>query len=65
MMYCMNKFALQLNVLTSKLQEKLPPTDSRLRPDVKNWEDGKHKESTEEKERLEINQRNRKKILKE
>ena len=61
----MNKFALQLNVLTNTLKDKLPPTDSRLRPDVKNWEDGKHKESTEEKERLEINQRNRKKILKE
>ena len=61
----MNKFALQLNVLTDKLKDKLPPTDSRLRPDIKIWENGKQKESSEEKERLEINQRNRKKINKE
>ena len=61
----MNKFAIQLNVLTDKLRKKLPPTDSRLRPDNRYWENGKHKESSEEKLRLEINQRNRKKALKE
>lgn len=31
LMYNMNKFGLQLNVLTDTLKEKLPPTDSRFR----------------------------------
>ena len=31
--YHMSKFALMLNNLTDQLRSKLPPTDSRLRPD--------------------------------
>jgi len=33
-MYHFTQFALQLNYLSPKLQKKLPPTDSRLRPDL-------------------------------
>ena len=54
-MYGMNSFALQLNILTDKLKEKLPPTDSRLRKDVRAWESGNQQESTDEKARLENN----------
>ena len=31
--YYMSKFALMLNNLTDQMKTKLPPTDSRLRPD--------------------------------
>lgn len=32
-MYHFSNFALQLNYLTPELKERLPPTDTRLRPD--------------------------------
>ena len=51
--YCMNNFALQLNLLPEKLMKKLPPTDSRLRPDIRAWENGEADLATKEKERLE------------
>mmetsp|Transcript_25632 Transcript_25632/g.39440 ORF Transcript_25632/g.39440 Transcript_25632/m.39440 type:complete len:177 (+) Transcript_25632:1941-2471(+) len=65
LMYGMNSFALQINLLTDALKEKLPPTDSRLRMDTRLWESGKQDESSNEKTRIEVNQRNRKKALKE
>jgi hypothetical protein len=34
----MNLYALQLNNLSEKLKSKLPPTDSRFRPDIRSWE---------------------------
>lgn len=37
-MYGMNLYALQMNNLTDSLKVKLPPTDSRLRPDMRLWE---------------------------
>ena len=49
----MNNFALQLNLLPDKLMKKLPPTDSRLRPDIRAWENGEADLATKEKERLE------------
>jgi oxysterol-binding protein-related protein 3/6/7 len=46
-MYNMNAFSLQLNLLTDELKDKLPPTDSRMRPDVRAWEEGKVDEASE------------------
>jgi hypothetical protein len=51
--YCMNTFAIQLNLLPSNLKLKLPPTDSRLRPDLRAWENGDADLASKEKERLE------------
>jgi len=61
MMYGFNSFTLQLNLINNILKEKLPPTDSRFRPDVQLWEEGKQEEASDEKNRLENNQRARKK----
>lgn len=36
----MNLIALQLNATSDKLEAKLPPTDSRLRPDMRALENG-------------------------
>jgi hypothetical protein len=38
--YGMNMFSLQLNLLSQDLALKLPPTDSRFRPDLRAWEYG-------------------------
>lgn len=65
MMYNMNSYSLQLNLLTDKLKAKLPPTDCRLRTDMRTWEEGKLEEATEIKNKLEVWQRQRKKALKE
>jgi hypothetical protein len=51
--------------MTDKLKAKLPPTDCRLRMDMRLWEEGKLEEATEIKNKLEVNQRLRKKALKE
>ncbi|XP_019164594.1 PREDICTED: oxysterol-binding protein-related protein 2A-like [Ipomoea nil] len=40
--YNMSAFAITLNELTPGLQEKLPPTDSRLRPDQRYLENGEY-----------------------
>jgi hypothetical protein len=63
--YGMNNFALQLNYLTPSLEQKLPPTDSRLRPDLRAWENGNLDLATSEKTRLEDNQRQRRNKLKD
>lgn len=64
-MFGFNYYTLQLNDLTDKIQEKLPPTDSRLRMDVRYWEENELSEATNEKNRLEHNQRERRKQVKE
>jgi len=64
-MFGMNIFALQLNLLSDALKAKLPPTDSRLRPDIRAWEGADLKEAEAEKDRLEINQRKRRNAFKE
>lgn len=51
--YGMNNFSIQLNFLNDELKAKLPPTDSRLRPDLRGWEDGDLDLATAEKARLE------------
>ena len=53
----MSKFALMLNNLTPQLKKKLPPTDSRLRPDQRALEEGNIDFAASEKQRLEEKQR--------
>ncbi|KAF8032842.1 hypothetical protein BT93_D1660 [Corymbia citriodora subsp. variegata] len=55
--YNMSSFAITLNELTPGLQEKLPPTDSRLRPDQRHLENGEYEKANAEKQRLEKRQR--------
>ncbi|KAK4748545.1 hypothetical protein SAY87_015131 [Trapa incisa] len=55
--YNMTSFAITLNELTPGLQEKLPPTDSRLRPDQRHLENGEYDKANAEKQRLEKRQR--------
>ncbi|KAK7267254.1 hypothetical protein RIF29_19921 [Crotalaria pallida] len=50
-------FAITLNELTPGLKEKLPPTDSRLRPDQRYLENGEFEMANSEKLRLEQRQR--------
>ncbi|KAJ7944765.1 Oxysterol-binding protein [Quillaja saponaria] len=55
--YNLTSFAITLNELTPGLQEKLPPTDSRLRPDQRHLENGEYEKANAEKQRLERRQR--------
>ena len=52
-MYGMSHFALQFNHLPNTLKPYLPPTDSRLRPDIRALENGDFKLAAYEKNRLE------------
>ncbi|CAN1731665.1 Oxysterol-binding protein-related protein 1C [Linum perenne] len=55
--YNLTRFAITLNELTPGLKEKLPPTDSRLRPDQRYLENGEFEMANSEKLRLEQRQR--------
>ncbi|VFQ83923.1 unnamed protein product [Cuscuta campestris] len=55
--YNLTRFAITLNELTPVLKEKLPPTDSRLRPDQRCLENGEYEKANSEKLRLEQRQR--------
>ncbi|KAF5460835.1 hypothetical protein F2P56_020676 [Juglans regia] len=55
--YNLTSFAITLNELTPGLQEKLPPTDSRLRPDQRHLENGEYEKANLDKLRLERRQR--------
>ncbi|CAH9142945.1 unnamed protein product [Cuscuta epithymum] len=55
--YNFTDFAITLNELTTELKEKLPPTDSRLRPDQRFLENGQYQMANAEKLRLEQRQR--------
>ncbi|XP_052205438.1 oxysterol-binding protein-related protein 1D isoform X3 [Diospyros lotus] len=55
--YNLTPFAISLNELTPGLMEKLPPTDSRLRPDQRHLENGEYELANTEKLRLEHLQR--------
>lgn len=55
--YNLTSFAITVNELTPGLQEKLPPTDSRLRPDQRHLENGEYEKANAEKLRLERRQR--------
>ncbi|KAA8522253.1 hypothetical protein F0562_012926 [Nyssa sinensis] len=60
--YNLTSFSITLNELTSGLQEKLPPTDSRLRPDQRHLENGEFEKANAEKLRLERRQRMSRKL---
>ncbi|XP_010529489.1 PREDICTED: oxysterol-binding protein-related protein 2A-like isoform X6 [Tarenaya hassleriana] len=62
--YNLTSFAITLNELTPGLQikEKLPPTDSRLRPDQRHLENGEYEKANGEKQRLERRQRMSRKL---
>ncbi|KAM1584523.1 hypothetical protein FF2_037432 [Malus domestica] len=60
--YNLTSFAMTLNELTPGLQEKLPPTDSRLRPDQRHLENGEYEKANAEKQRLEKRQRMSRKL---
>ncbi|KAL2347146.1 hypothetical protein Fmac_001146 [Flemingia macrophylla] len=55
--YNLTQFAMTLNEIIPGLKEKLPPTDSRLRPDQRCLENGQHEMANSEKLRLEERQR--------
>ncbi|KAL1826358.1 hypothetical protein ACET3Z_004770 [Daucus carota] len=60
--YNLTPFAITLNELTPGLQEMLPPTDSRLRPDQRHLENGEYDKANAEKLRLETRQRMSRKL---
>ncbi|XAR64465.1 hypothetical protein NMG60_11024823 [Bertholletia excelsa] len=60
--YNLMPFAISLNELTPGLLEKLPPTDSRLRPDQRHLENGEYELANAEKLRLEQLQRQARKM---
>ncbi|KAL3368548.1 hypothetical protein AABB24_009418 [Solanum stoloniferum] len=60
--YNLTPYAISLNELTPGLREKLPPTDSRLRPDQRHLENGEYELANAEKLRLEQLQRQARKL---
>ncbi|KAK8354846.1 hypothetical protein V6Z12_A05G247800 [Gossypium hirsutum] len=60
--YNLTRFAITLNEVTPDLKEKLPPTDSRLRPDQRYLENGEYEMANSEKLRLEQRQRQARKM---
>jgi oxysterol-binding protein-related protein 3/6/7 len=63
--YGFTSFGITLNEITSGLERKLPPTDSRNRPDVRALEDGNIDLAEAEKQRLEDRQRERRRMGKD
>jgi hypothetical protein len=61
--YNFTKFTCSLNQLTEKLKKILPPTDSRLRPDIRLLEEADVDKASSEKHRIEEKQREKRKIL--
>lgn len=59
--YGFTAFGITLNEITSDLEGKLPPTDSRFRPDVRALEEGDVDAAEARKTRLEELQRDRRK----
>ncbi|KAJ4803050.1 hypothetical protein LUZ62_015616 [Rhynchospora pubera] len=60
--YNLTSFAIALNEITPDLKERLPPTDSRLRPDQRYLENGEYEKANAEKLRLEKRQRMSRKL---
>ncbi|XP_048048802.1 oxysterol-binding protein-related protein 6 isoform X1 [Megalobrama amblycephala] len=63
--YGFSRFAVELNELFPELKELLPPTDARFRPDQRYLEEGNVQMAAAEKQRIEEQQRNRRKWLEE
>lgn len=61
--YNFTRFAIQSNYLTDNMINKMPPTDSRFRPDMRAYEYGDMKLAAEHKKRLEESQRTRRKNM--
>jgi hypothetical protein len=61
--YGMTLFAAQLNEVTEIERERLPPTDSRLRPDQHALEQGDHDRAEILKNQLEEGQRSRRRMM--
>ncbi|KZP32327.1 hypothetical protein FIBSPDRAFT_812623 [Athelia psychrophila] len=59
--YGFTNFGITLNEITPDIEGKLPPTDSRLRPDVRALEEGDTDEAEEQKQTIEDMQRDRRK----
>ena len=57
--YGFSEWAVQLNEITEDIKDKLPPTDTRLRPDQRALEEGRVEKAEEGKQRLEQKQRDR------
>ncbi|TRY65709.1 hypothetical protein DNTS_005556 [Danionella cerebrum] len=57
--------AIQLNELEEGLRPLLPPTDTRFRPDQRLLEEGDISGAEEQKERIEVLQRERRRVLQE
>lgn len=57
--YGFTSFGITLNEITSDIEAKLPPTDSRFRPDVRALEEGDLDRAEDEKLRVEEMQRER------
>ncbi|XP_015058635.1 oxysterol-binding protein-related protein 1C-like isoform X2 [Solanum pennellii] len=60
--YNLTRFAITMNELIPGLKDKLPPTDSRLRPDQRCLENGEYDRANSEKLRLEERQRQARKM---
>ena len=58
-----SKFAVNANHLSTEMLAKVPPTDSRFRPDQRAYENGDLELAAVEKNRLEENQRKRRRAL--
>ncbi|XP_048666661.1 oxysterol-binding protein-related protein 2 isoform X4 [Marmota marmota marmota] len=56
-MYNFTSFTVSLNELESGMEKTLPPTDCRLRPDIRGMENGNMDLASQEKDRLEEKQR--------
>ncbi|XP_051520447.1 oxysterol-binding protein-related protein 3-like isoform X1 [Myxocyprinus asiaticus] len=63
--YGFTQFAIELNELEESLSPLLPPTDTRFRPDQRLLEEGDVAGAEEQKERIEVLQRERRKVLQE
>ncbi|XP_035268592.1 oxysterol-binding protein-related protein 1 isoform X2 [Anguilla anguilla] len=61
-MYSFTSFAMQLNELDKDIEDVVPKTDCRLRPDIRAMENGDIDLASEEKKRLEEKQRAARKI---
>lgn len=57
--YGFTSFGITLNEITDDIAQRLPPTDSRLRPDLRALENGDLDTAEEEKTRIEETQRER------
>nr|XP_055076344.1 oxysterol-binding protein-related protein 3a [Misgurnus anguillicaudatus] len=63
--YGFTQFAIELNELEESLKPLLPPTDTRFRPDQRLLEEGDITGAEEQKERIEVLQRERRRVLQE